>query len=57
MPKAGERVLFCLESETDEYFVGEGYINKRGVWYRFIDYPLDRIFDVKVERWMCMPEA
>ena len=52
LPVAGERVLFCVDG-----FVGEGYINKEGVWYRHLDYPLNLVFKKEVIKWMPMPKV
>jgi hypothetical protein len=58
MPIAGERVLFCIEYENNYGFVGEGYIDERGVWYRYTNYPLYKVFDDKgVSKWMSMPKV
>ena len=52
LPVAGERVLFCLVG-----FVGEGYIDEKGVWFRISDYPLNKVFAEKVYQWMPLPKA
>lgn len=54
LPITGERVLFCLASN---WFVGEGYINEKGVWYRINDYPLNKVFAEQVSKWMPMPKG
>ena len=52
LPTMGERVLFCVDG-----FVGEGYINGEGVWFRNMDYPLHLVFDAEVKKWMPMPKG
>lgn len=52
LPTIGKRVLFCADG-----FVGEGYIDARGEWYRFIDYPLNLVLKAKVDKWMPIPKG
>lgn len=52
LPVAGERVLFHVDG-----FVGEGYVNKKGVWYRFSDYPLHLVFGSYPDKWMHLPNG
>lgn len=54
LPRRGEMVLFCIGGN-----VGEGYLDMKGVWYRYLDYPLHFMYgeDVNVEKWMPMPRG
>ena len=51
LPEEGERVLF-----TDGAWVGEGYINKRGKWQRYLNQSYTDVMALDVTHWMPLPE-
>ena len=56
MPESGERVLFCVRGLVSG-FVGEGYCDNDGVWYRIVEgYRIDEVLG-RVSEWMTMPVA
>jgi len=58
LPKAGIRVLFCIEFEDNYGFVGEGFINRGGVWHRYVNFPISLMFDDnEVTKWMYLPKV
>ena len=57
LPEPGERVLFAAGGFTGkDGFIGEGFIDNIGIWYRInVNYELKSLFG-EVNYWAKMPE-